>query len=189
MKKLFEISQDEKQRILEMHETATKKNYLSEQSGPTPTQSTPTFTANGVNYYLPFITDNDSWSKFVSFNADLNELKSLGLPAKNNPKATLGNDNKIQRNMEAFTNRLISNYLSEIAKYTKSSQPICQGNKNSIVTPNVIKNAESEFKSENKFDAIEIYKYYNMVNTKFADVVAKAAQSQVKEKFPNVCNA
>ncbi len=32
MKKLFEISSEEKQRILEMHETATKKNYLSEQS-------------------------------------------------------------------------------------------------------------------------------------------------------------
>ena len=31
MKKLFEISSEEKQRILEMHETATKKNYLSEQ--------------------------------------------------------------------------------------------------------------------------------------------------------------
>jgi hypothetical protein len=30
MKKLFEISSEEKQRILEMHESATKKNYLSE---------------------------------------------------------------------------------------------------------------------------------------------------------------
>jgi hypothetical protein len=32
MKKLFEISSEEKQRILEMHESATQKNYLSEQS-------------------------------------------------------------------------------------------------------------------------------------------------------------
>jgi hypothetical protein len=32
MKKLFEISSEEKQRILEMHESATKKNYLSEQT-------------------------------------------------------------------------------------------------------------------------------------------------------------
>jgi hypothetical protein len=31
MKRLFEISSEEKQRILEMHESATKKNYLSEQ--------------------------------------------------------------------------------------------------------------------------------------------------------------
>ena len=34
MKRLFEISSEEKQRILEMHESATKKNYLSEQSTP-----------------------------------------------------------------------------------------------------------------------------------------------------------
>ena len=32
MKRLFEISSEEKQRILEMHESATKKNYLSEQT-------------------------------------------------------------------------------------------------------------------------------------------------------------
>jgi hypothetical protein len=32
MKRLFEISLEEKQRILEMHESATKKNYLSEQT-------------------------------------------------------------------------------------------------------------------------------------------------------------
>jgi hypothetical protein len=31
MKRLFEISSEEKQRILEMHESATKRNYLSEQ--------------------------------------------------------------------------------------------------------------------------------------------------------------
>ena len=32
MKKLFEIDNSEKQRILEMHQNATKKNYLSEQN-------------------------------------------------------------------------------------------------------------------------------------------------------------
>ena len=32
MKRLFEISSEEKQRILEMHENATKRNYLSEQN-------------------------------------------------------------------------------------------------------------------------------------------------------------
>jgi hypothetical protein len=34
MKKLFEIDNSEKQRILEMHQNATKKNYLSEQNKP-----------------------------------------------------------------------------------------------------------------------------------------------------------
>ena len=41
MKKLFEISSEEKNRILEMHETATKRNYLSEQTSP-PSPTTPT---------------------------------------------------------------------------------------------------------------------------------------------------
>lgn len=35
MKRLFEISSEEKQRILEMHESATKRNYLSEDTGQT----------------------------------------------------------------------------------------------------------------------------------------------------------
>jgi len=38
MKRLFEISSQEKQRILEMHESATKRNYLSEQN-PQPAAS------------------------------------------------------------------------------------------------------------------------------------------------------
>lgn len=56
MKKLFEISSEEKQRILEMHENATKKNYLSEQStqqvaaGPT---------VKGVTYKLQGLTDKN----------------------------------------------------------------------------------------------------------------------------------
>lgn len=40
MKKLFEISSEEKQRILEMHETATKKNYLMEAEPVNPNPET-----------------------------------------------------------------------------------------------------------------------------------------------------
>jgi hypothetical protein len=40
MRKLFEISSEEKQRILEMHESATKRNYLSEQVVQPTTQTT-----------------------------------------------------------------------------------------------------------------------------------------------------
>lgn len=42
MKNLFEISSEEKQRILEMHVSATKKNYLSEQETQPTTQPTGT---------------------------------------------------------------------------------------------------------------------------------------------------
>lgn len=41
MKNLFnDISQEERNRILEMHQSATRKNYLSEQSNPIPTGPT-----------------------------------------------------------------------------------------------------------------------------------------------------
>jgi hypothetical protein len=56
MKKLFEISSEEKQRILEMHETATKKNYLNEQQVQTPAAGT---TINGVTYKLQGLTDKN----------------------------------------------------------------------------------------------------------------------------------
>jgi hypothetical protein len=49
MKKLFEIDNSEKQRILEMHQTATKKNYLNEQtSNPNVTQE-PTYRNTTIN--------------------------------------------------------------------------------------------------------------------------------------------
>ena len=38
MKQLFKIDESEKKRILEMHENATKKNYLMEQGTPQTTQ-------------------------------------------------------------------------------------------------------------------------------------------------------
>ena len=42
MKRLFEIDENEKKRILEMHERATKRNYLSEQeTSPTPQPTSP----------------------------------------------------------------------------------------------------------------------------------------------------
>lgn len=56
MKKLFEISSEEKQRILEMHETATKKNYLSEQTAQ---QAADGPTVNGVTYKLQGLTDKN----------------------------------------------------------------------------------------------------------------------------------
>jgi hypothetical protein len=70
MRKLFNIDQDEKNRILEMHENATKRHYLNEQPStevtePDPGQSKPTFSSNGVAYYVPGLTDT-GWSDFVS---------------------------------------------------------------------------------------------------------------------------
>lgn len=60
MKKLFEISSEEKQRILEMHENATKKNYLSETSSQTTKDGQPVGTViNGVTYKLQGLTEKN----------------------------------------------------------------------------------------------------------------------------------
>lgn len=69
MKNLFnDISQDERNRILEMHESATRKNYLSEQSAsPTPTGPTgatnePQTPSDPIIALMNGITNVDSFS-------------------------------------------------------------------------------------------------------------------------------
>jgi hypothetical protein len=73
MKKLFEIDENEKRRILEMHENATKKLYLSEQTvtgTPTPgapgTQQ-PRAAAVEINGVIYNIRDIDSVEKLKLF--------------------------------------------------------------------------------------------------------------------------
>lgn len=67
MKNLFnDISQDERNRILEMHESATRKNYLSEQ--PTPTSGG---TQNPNQLKITRIkTSPDDLNRFLGFSTD-----------------------------------------------------------------------------------------------------------------------
>jgi hypothetical protein len=77
MKKLFEIDKNEKKRILEMHENATKKFYLSEQPVPeqgVPTQGTPVSQPlravaeiNGVTYNMREIDSVEKLKLFLDF--------------------------------------------------------------------------------------------------------------------------
>jgi hypothetical protein len=75
MKKLFEIDENEKKRILEMHEKATKRNYLSEQETPQttqPPQQLPYMTSegtmiNGKRYTIENIKDETSLNQFVNW--------------------------------------------------------------------------------------------------------------------------
>lgn len=60
MNKLFEIDENEKRRILEMHENATKNLYLMEQ----PTQQTNT---QQPQIGLPTLTTTDLLNKFINF--------------------------------------------------------------------------------------------------------------------------
>jgi len=73
MKNLFnDISQDEKKRILEMHENATKKHYLTEQGTQEPTvQKTP-------NTITSFGPDNpELYKKFTTLNVSGQDYKEL----------------------------------------------------------------------------------------------------------------
>ena len=70
MKKLFEISSDERQRILEMHETATKKNYMFEQK---PLQASATTTNDSSNIKSDYKIKGASEHTDESFN----KLKEL----------------------------------------------------------------------------------------------------------------
>ena len=74
MKKLLDISSEERNRILEMHQSATKRNYLSEQN-PQPGQPTNTQTEgidiNGVKYKLTnVVKDAASLAKFLDYNPE-----------------------------------------------------------------------------------------------------------------------
>lgn len=60
MKQLFKIDESEKRRILEMHEKATRKNYLNEQNPP-PAEPSPRqpYVHDGITYKLPAV-DSDA---------------------------------------------------------------------------------------------------------------------------------
>jgi len=72
MKRLFEISSEEKQRILEMHESATKRNYLSEQAaqpGQPANAQTEGIDINGAKYKLTnVVKDAGSLATFLDYN-------------------------------------------------------------------------------------------------------------------------
>ena len=67
MKKLLDISSEERNRILEMHQNATRKNYLSEQVTQPVKQGQPAAgpTVNGVTYKLQGLTDKNI-NKFLN---------------------------------------------------------------------------------------------------------------------------
>jgi transcriptional regulatory protein LevR len=192
MKKLFEISSEEKQRILEMHESATKKNYLSEQAAqqtPPKPKPNPSYTdASKVKYYLPFITDADTFSKFAEFDMTVDALKSVGVNVTKAPEVKLDATTKeMKANWEAYLVRLIENYLQSIPMTIRDTNTICKGNTNEIVNNFVISNGKKLFKAENKFEAEELFKYFKLNDEKFKNVVANAVKINLNNNFPEVC--
>ena len=189
MKNLFEISSEEKQRILEMHETATKKNYLSEQL--TGQNAPQVYSAGGKKYILTsIIRDNDSWANFTSWPFGvLNQLEmgpnlnSIGLKTINKP----GRNENNSQNMESYTISLIYNYLDALAQKTNDKAAICNASP-SLINSEIIKLAEEGFNSSNpSVTPVQIYNYYKMDVNRFIPSVIKAAQQQAKAL--GVCSA
>jgi hypothetical protein len=127
MKKLFEIDENEKRRILEMHETATKNLYLSEQ----PTQTTPGqpqagAEIEGQRYRLPGIVDKASLITFIGDNEytpqELSELNDF-----------LGTDLKMESNVggSGLGKRALSvirGSLNYLAQRVSNKESACQAN-------------------------------------------------------------
>ena len=69
MRKLFEIDENEKRRILEMHENATKNLYLNEQGTPPSAASTASegTRIDGRLYKIEKILDKASLNKFINW--------------------------------------------------------------------------------------------------------------------------
>ncbi|CAB4130190.1 hypothetical protein UFOVP117_300 [uncultured Caudovirales phage] len=76
MKKLLDISSEERNRILEMHQSATKRNYLSEQTPVPNNTQTQGIDINGTQYKMTnAVKDAASLSKFLDYNPQAREMQ------------------------------------------------------------------------------------------------------------------
>jgi hypothetical protein len=196
MKRLFEISSEEKQRILEMHESATKKNYLSEQTAQPTQQAQRGLSSSGLKIgdrtflLTSIVKDNDSLSNFIGWPRGVTNqlemgpnLTSIGLKPINKPGR---NENNV-KNMEGHAISLIGDYLYAIAQKTNDKTAICNASPG-IMNSEIIKIAEEEFNLNRPgVTPIEIYNYFKMDVNKFVQSVVKAAQQQAKSL--GVCSA
>jgi len=196
MKRLI-ITEEEKQRILEMHESATKKNYLSEQpvqqnQAQRPQESTG-IEINQKKYYLPqIIKDETSLNKFVMWpntSPSKSLLTMVGLRnAAKEPKVIEGQQNvkgNFKRNEEGMAFFYIQDYLDTIARdKTVNTQSLCKGTFN---VDGVRGGAEFKFKERfGDEDLAYLYKYFGGSNVLVGAV--KNALKQQLAKFPEVCN-
>jgi hypothetical protein len=76
MKKLLDISSEERNRILEMHQNATKKNYLMEQPANGDPSTPQGVDINGAKYLLTnAVRDAATLSKFLEYNPAAREMQ------------------------------------------------------------------------------------------------------------------
>jgi hypothetical protein len=140
MNKLFEIDKNEKKRILEMHETATKNLYLSEQ--PTDTQQQNGVQIDGAAYRMNGITDKQTLDLFVNWGSgpdgsvtdkDMQDIEvylktGQGVLSDIESKAEKAATKVDAGDVGVKVNAAITEALRYGAQKYKSLRSVCQGN-------------------------------------------------------------
>jgi hypothetical protein len=130
MKKLLDISSEERNRILEMHQSATKRNYLSEQnppSGQPANTQTEGIDINGAKYKLTnVVKDAASLAKFLDYNPDENMIRAFcrstnaqcsgGGNRGENPPSLFASTKGGKPSYWAMMREYAKMYLNEVAK-------------------------------------------------------------------------
>ena len=183
MKQLFKIDEFEKRRIIEMHENATKRNYLSEQ-GQTPapasttqtaSQREPFTSASGVKYKLPIITSDEDINKFITLNdgtIDNGFLASLGIKGLPAAPTEAG-----QPNFTATVYRLLRSYVDAAAQLVGQNKMLCDGFKNIAALDKVATKNEDYSTLFQNLGGGKI----EMGKTIFYNAVTKVLQTQINK--------
>mgnify|MGYP003342690034 CR=1 FL=1 len=185
MRQLFKIDESEKRRILEMHENATRKNYLSEQGNQTNnTPRQPFKDTNGNEYKLPAITDYSALNTLVDI-TDL-DLKPLKTDMKNRV---------------AF---FVTGLLYQIGQKIDANALVCNGLKLEQIDNGMMTNAWNYLKGKAEMWNMQLpekeFEFYKQVAlaeghqdaTMGRDYLKTVALKRAKNnmtKIPNACQA
>jgi len=120
--KKFTISESEKRRILEMHQDATKRQYLSEQGQ----QGNKVKDPNAAMYGLPqyeFLLNTGVPTFFAKHNIDLQTAIKKGMKLYNNGTNFIWQDNGVWKYFPIAKN-YDDNYAGSIEKFKKAEDTI-----------------------------------------------------------------
>ena len=182
MNKLFEIDENEKRRILEMHENATKNLFLNEQGqAPVPaatqtvSQKEPFKSASGLKYKLPIINSDEAVNKFITINdgtIDNGFLESLGIKGLPAAPTEAG-----QSNFTTTVYRLLRSYVDAAAQLVGQNKMLCDGFKNIAALDNVATKGEDYSTLFQNLGGGKI----DLGKTIFYNAVTKVLQTQINK--------
>jgi hypothetical protein len=168
MKNLFnDISQDEKNRILEMHQSATRKNYLSEQGTPTGATNSPATKSDPIIPLMSAVTNVDTFLQGITpTQSEIQKyFKFPAIPPTDNPQT---DPNMIeQRNFLDLLNKANAYYVkSKMSPRTSKLTAIYNTH------PTVMKTKEPAVPGKNRFTTYNEeglnQMYYNYLTNKLS---------------------